>query len=131
LTFSSLDNDFTIDSRPPAYKLVLTPIFKSFGVGVPQARSVSQCAGLLLIVVVFFAVRALAGPIAGVASAMWCAVDTFVWISARTVRPEIPIALLGTMALLLFLESRDHNSWLISFSAGSAPKSLSAFTTME
>lgn len=117
-TFPGTDHEFHVDMRPPAMPLTLASSFAVFHTGVIQARLPSLIAGLVLVVLVYLLGTQLAGPAAGGVAAILVATDNFVFLSARTVRPEIFVALFSVAATLLYLRSRKTGSLIASILAG-------------
>jgi 4-amino-4-deoxy-L-arabinose transferase-like glycosyltransferase len=119
-TFPESDWEEKADVRPPAMPLTLAAGIRIFGLGITQTRALSLAAALLTVILVYFLGVELSGSAAGAIAATITATDTFFFLAARTVRPEIYVALFSTLALLFFLKSRHTQSVLLAFAAGSA-----------
>jgi 4-amino-4-deoxy-L-arabinose transferase-like glycosyltransferase len=104
--------------KPPAMALTLYAAFRSFGEGLVQARFPSLLAGLLLIPVVYLLGTALVGRAAGAAAALVVSTDNFLFVAGRTARPEIYVALFGTIAFLLWAWSRRVPGFWLPLLAG-------------
>jgi 4-amino-4-deoxy-L-arabinose transferase-like glycosyltransferase len=114
-------SDSRVDMKPPAMPLTLASAFRVLGVGIVPARLLSLIAGLALIPLVFLLGLELAGPRVAAAAALLVATDNFVFLAARTVRPEAYVAFFGTLAFLLWARSRRTRSlWLLLLSGLSA-----------
>ncbi len=126
LRMSSFDGDSAgvVDVRPVLLPMGMALTFRVFGVGVPQARMFSLVAGIGTVIVVWLLALSLAGPLAASLSAIATATDLFIVVASRTARPEIHCAFFGALALLLFYNAREKNSFplalLSSLSVGVA-----------
>jgi 4-amino-4-deoxy-L-arabinose transferase-like glycosyltransferase len=117
-TFSVEDNEYRIDARPPGFAIVVQPIFRFFGVGVIQARVLPLVAGLGVVVAAFLLGKRFGGTLGGAAAAFFAAGDNTLWLTARTARPEIFVALFGEIGLLLYVKSKDTGCRWASFLSG-------------
>jgi 4-amino-4-deoxy-L-arabinose transferase-like glycosyltransferase len=112
-TFADTDEEFAVTVKPPAHTLVLAPLFKFFGVGVWQARLPSLLAGLGVVVLTFLLGRKLLNPTAGVVAALLVATDNFLFLGARTARPDVFVTLCAAAAAVLAMQSRPLGSGLL------------------
>jgi 4-amino-4-deoxy-L-arabinose transferase-like glycosyltransferase len=116
--FAPTDTESKVDTHPPGTALSIALAFKIFGVGVAQARTPSLLAALGTVVAAFFLGSLLAGRLAGTLAGLLTAADNFLFLSARTARPEAYDAFFVAAAVLLFFYSRRANSfWLALLSA--------------
>ena len=109
-TFPPTNTESVVDLRTPGYALLIQPVFRFFGVGPLQARSLPVLAGLGVVLVTFFLGRQLLNASAGVLAAFLVATDMLLWLTARTVRPDVFVAFFGTLGLLLHFIARDRQS---------------------
>jgi 4-amino-4-deoxy-L-arabinose transferase-like glycosyltransferase len=112
-----VDEAGKVDTRPPLTPLVLAASLKTLGVGPVPGRIPAVIGGLLTVAVVYLLGLELAGPLVGGLAALFAAVDNFLVISARTMRPEIFTSLFCTLGVLLFYYSRRRKSGWLSFLA--------------
>ena len=94
--------------------ILLVPFFKTLGFGLWQGRLLSVFFGLLTVIFTFLLTKKLfkAESIALLATLL-VSVDSFVFVSARTIRPEIMVAALTVLAIYLFLVAVRKESDLL------------------
>jgi 4-amino-4-deoxy-L-arabinose transferase-like glycosyltransferase len=119
-TFADTDPQFTVDASPPAMPVVLAASFKTFGVGVWQARLPSLIAALGLVIVVYLLGSEIGGPWTGGWAAVFVACDNFLFLAARCTRPEAFVTFFSTLALLLYFWARRRESNWLSLLSGIA-----------
>jgi 4-amino-4-deoxy-L-arabinose transferase-like glycosyltransferase len=90
--------------------LTLAAMFAAMGTGVAAARLPSLLAGAGVIIVVYALALELAGPWAALIAATLCSVDNFLFLAARTTRPEAFVTFFSTLGLLLYLKNRRKYS---------------------
>ena len=117
-TFADTDSESRVDTRPPAMPLTLSLMFAALGTGVAPARLPSLLAGLGVIIVVYVLALELAGPWAALIASILAAADNFLFLAARTARPEALVTFFSTLGLLLYLKGQQrHSAWLAFTSA--------------
>ncbi len=118
-TFADTDAESRVDTRPPAMPLTLSLMFAALGTGVAPARLPSLLAGLGLVIVVYQLALELVGAWAAVLASILVATDNFLFLAARTARPEALVTFFCTLGFLLYLKSsRRSAAWLAFLSAG-------------
>jgi len=117
-TFPPTDYEEQADVRPPAMPLTLAATIQMFGLGVTPVRVVSLIAAIISILLVYLLGTELAGRAVGAIGAVLTATDSFFFLAARTVRPEIYVTLFSILALLLYVKSLRSHSTLVLFAAG-------------
>jgi 4-amino-4-deoxy-L-arabinose transferase-like glycosyltransferase len=119
-TFAGTDSEYKVCVKPPGHTFLLLPTFRWLGVGVWQARLPSILAGLGVVILTFLLGSELAGPNVGVLSAWLVATDNFLFLAARTARPEVFVAFCGLLAALPVLRSQDSRSAAAGLCSGLA-----------
>lgn len=112
--FPETDIESRVDTRPPAMPLSLAASIKVFGTGPEQFRIPSVLAGLGVVIGVFLLGLELTNPTIAAIAALLAATDNFLFVTSRTVRPDIYVACFGTIAAWLFFRARRKNSWLLA-----------------
>ena len=121
-TFSDEDIESKADPRPPAMALTVAAAYRFLGVGPVEARIPSLLMSAGTVAVTFFIASQLGGPLAGGLAALLVASDNFLFLAARTVRPEAGVTFWGALAVALFLAAgrRGDSLWLGLFSGVAA-----------
>lgn len=90
--------------------LAIAPVFAFAGVGAWQARLPSAIMGIIIILMTFFLMRRY-GDVIAVGSAVLVSIDSYIFISSRTARPEIFVTAfaLGSFLLLHSQNNSDHH----------------------
>ena len=113
-----------LEGRDGLEKHVLTPavmpvmflglFFKIFGFGLWQGRLLSVFFGLITVILTFLLTKELfkKDSIALLATLL-ASVDSFIFVSSRTIRPEIMVAALTVLAVYLFLVAARKESNLL------------------
>jgi 4-amino-4-deoxy-L-arabinose transferase-like glycosyltransferase len=124
-TLSELEIESKVDMRPPGTAVVTAAAFQVLGMGPAQARTPSVLMGLGTILLVFCLGAELGGFWLGAAAAVVAAADNFMFLAARTVRPEAYVTFLGALACLLYFRARRKSSfWLALLSGASVGASV-------
>jgi Dolichyl-phosphate-mannose-protein mannosyltransferase len=98
--------------------LVVAPFFALFGVGPVQGRLASVLVGALLLVGGYMFGKRFLSKRGGLLIA-WClSIETMIFISARTVRPEIYLAAIQMFSMYYFFSALETGSLRKYFSAG-------------
>jgi 4-amino-4-deoxy-L-arabinose transferase-like glycosyltransferase len=103
-------SDSKVDEKPFAMPLTLAGAFRLFGVSIVSARVLSLMAGLALIIVVYLLGLEVGGPAVAAGAALLIATDNFLFLAARTARPEAYVTLFTSLAFLLWAKARRSGS---------------------
>ncbi len=97
---------------------VVAPFFAAFGVGVVQGRFASVLFGALLLLAGYMFGNRFFSKRAGVLIS-WCLwIETMIFISARTIRPEIYLAALQFFSMYLLFSALESGSFKNYFYSG-------------
>lgn len=99
------------DLRAPGLPLLLTPVLGAGG-GVGEMRAAVLCTGAAGIVLTWALGRRWSSPIVGVLSAGALAVTPVYIVSSAQLTPDVPGAVAGVAAVLLYHESLVRQRWL-------------------
>ncbi|NQU17437.1 MAG: glycosyltransferase family 39 protein [Candidatus Saganbacteria bacterium] len=102
----------------PLHFLLLGGVFKIFGLGIIQARSLSLFFGLVVIVFTYLVAENLFDQKIALLSAALVSVENLIFFTARSVRGEIFIAAFLLVSVLLFLKANEKKSSLLFFFSG-------------
>ena len=119
-TFAASDSEFSVCVKPPAHTLLLAPVFKTFGIGIIQARLLSVCAGVAAVILTFWLGCVLVSPAVGVLASWLVVTDNFFFIASRTARPEIFVTVCALLAMGLAIRSTENDSLIRAIIAGLA-----------
>jgi 4-amino-4-deoxy-L-arabinose transferase-like glycosyltransferase len=117
-TFPPTDPESVVDMRPPLMPLSLAFFFRLFGVNPFAARVGELLAALATLPVVYAIAKSLGRPDAGGLAAILVACDNFVFLAARTARPEAWVTLGCAVAVLLLIRSNRTHGALLAFASG-------------
>lgn len=117
-TLSDLEIESKVDMRPPGTAVVEAAAFRVLGIGPVQARTPSVLVGLGTIILVFCLGSELGGFWLGAAAAVVAAADNFMFLAARTVRPEAYVTFFGALAFLLYFRARRKGSFRLALLSG-------------
>ena len=118
--FSELELESKVDMRPPGIALTIGAAFRVFGVGVAQARTPSLLAGAGTVILAFFLGAELCGFWVGAVAATAAAADNFMFLAARTARPEAYVTFFGALAFLLYFRARRTGSVRLALLSGAS-----------
>ena len=96
----------------------LAPVFALFGVGHMQGRLASVLCGALLLLAVYLLTKEFFSRRASLLAAWFTAIETMLFISYRTIRPEIYLVTLETFSLMFFLRGVRSDSRKFFFWSG-------------
>ena len=118
--FPDSDVESHVDTRPPAMPLTLAGTVKLLGPGPQQFRLPSVLAGAATVVFAFFLASELISPTAGVIAVILLATDNFLFMTARSVRPDVFVACFGVLGAWLFFRARRTQCFLLALSSAFA-----------
>ena len=112
LRMSSFPADFDsqLDARPPLLAFSMGETFRLFGIGVLQARLSSMLAGLGVVIAAYFLGMEWGGAWAACVAALLVACDNFLWVTARSARPEPHTTLFVCLGIVFFYVARRKES---------------------
>ena len=119
-TFADTDAEYHADKRPPLMPLTTALFLRVFGITPAAARFPQLLAALATVFLTFVIGKELGYAAAGAIAALLTATDTFLFISARTVRPEAWLTFWGAVGVLLLLKSQRSGSGALALCAGLA-----------
>jgi 4-amino-4-deoxy-L-arabinose transferase-like glycosyltransferase len=119
-TFADTDAEYHADKRPPLMPLTTALFLKVFGITPAAARFPQLLAALAAVLLAYLIGKELGYAAAGAIAAVLTATDTFLFISARTVRPEAWVTFWGAVGVLLLLKSQRLGSGTLALGAGLA-----------
>ena len=96
----------------------LAPVFALFGVGHMQGRLASVVCGALLLLAVYLLTKDSFSKRISLLATWFTAIETMLFISYRTIRPEIYLVTLETFSLMFFLKGVRSNSGKFFFWSG-------------
>lgn len=117
-TFAPSDYESKVDTHPPGMALAVSSAFRVLGFGTVQARVPSILAGLTTVVVTFFLGMEIGGPLVGAVAALLVATDNFLFLGARTVRPDVYTAAFAAISVLCLMVARRRQSWWLALLSG-------------
>src|SRR5579871_4281574 len=119
-TFPPTDSEAIADVRPPLMPLSLAFFFRILGVNVFAARIGELSAAVATLLAVYAIGKSLGRPDAGALAALALAGDNFLFLAARTARPEAWVTFTCTLGLLLLIRSKMPPSALMACGSGVA-----------
>ena len=97
---------------------VVAPFFAAFGVGIVQGRIASVLVGALLLLAGYIFGKRFFSKRAGILISLFLWIETMIFISARTIRPEIYLAALQMFSLYFLFSALETGELKKYFYAG-------------
>ncbi|MFA4851417.1 MAG: glycosyltransferase family 39 protein, partial [Bacteroidales bacterium] len=102
----------------PLRVLLLAVAFKVFGFGVIQGRLLSLVFGLLTIVFTYYLAKYMFDQRIALFSSALVATDNYIFLTSRTIRPEIYLAAFLLVSFVVFVKALDKKSGVLFFISG-------------
>jgi 4-amino-4-deoxy-L-arabinose transferase-like glycosyltransferase len=118
LSLNPINADGMPAAWPPLLQLCLAPVYKVFGFGLVQGRSLMMFFGALSIIIAFLFTRDLFDSATALLAAALLSVDNLFFLAARTIRAEILVTTLVLLSGFLCIRGILSDRRLLFFLSG-------------